>query len=47
MPEALTAANANPNFKVVSFEDGEGFITEPEDTAIAIGVAKIVRSQAK
>ncbi|UQF10921.1 ABC transporter permease subunit [Vagococcus lutrae] len=40
MPEALTAANANPNFKVVSFEDGEGFITEPEDTAIAIGVAK-------
>lgn len=37
-PEAISAQSANNNFKMVEFTDG--FITSPEDTAIAVGVAK-------
>ena len=39
-PEALTAENANPNFKLVEFSQANGFQTEPADTAIAIGLKK-------
>lgn len=37
-PEALSAQNANSNFKMIEFTDG--FVTSPEDTAIAVGVRK-------
>ncbi len=37
-PEAVSAQAANPNFKMVEFT--EGFQTNPEDTAIAVGVQK-------
>lgn len=37
-PEAVSAEAANPNFKMVEFEDG--FVTSPEDTAIAVGLRK-------
>ena len=37
-PEAISAQSANSNFKMVEFTDG--FVTSPEDTAIAVGLAK-------
>ena len=37
-PEAISAEAANPNFKMVEFEDG--FVTSDEDTAIAVGLRK-------
>lgn len=37
-PEAISAQSANNNFKMVEFKDG--FKTSPEDTAIAVGLAK-------
>lgn len=37
-PEALSASNANKNFKMIEFK--EGFETSKEDTAIAVGVQK-------
>lgn len=37
-PEAVSATAANENFAFVEFEDG--FITSPDDTAIAVGLAK-------
>jgi len=37
-PEGVSAAAANANFKMVEFTDG--FVTSPDDTAIAVGVAK-------
>ena len=37
-PEAISAQAANNNFKMVEFTDG--FVTSPEDTAIAVGLAK-------
>lgn len=37
-PEAMSAEAANPNFKMVEFEDG--FVTSDEDTAIAVGLRK-------
>lgn len=37
-PEAVSAQSANNNFKMVEFT--EGFITSPEDTAIAVGLQK-------
>lgn len=37
-PEAISAQAANSNFRMVEFTDG--FVTSPEDTAIAVGVAK-------
>lgn len=37
-PEAVSAQSANNNFKMVEFK--EGFVTSPEDTAIAVGLQK-------
>ncbi|HIT90698.1 MAG TPA: ABC transporter permease subunit [Candidatus Merdenecus merdavium] len=37
-PEGISASDANSNFTMVEFEDG--FVTNPEDTAIAVGVRK-------
>ena len=37
-PEAVSAQSANNNFKMVEFT--EGFVTLPEDTAIAVGLQK-------
>lgn len=37
-PEAISAQNANSNFKMVELEDG--FVTNPEDTEIAVGIKK-------
>ncbi|HHY60301.1 MAG TPA: transporter substrate-binding domain-containing protein [Clostridia bacterium] len=37
-PEAVSAQAANPDFVMVEFEDG--FVTSPEDTAIAVGLRK-------
>ncbi|MGK4199187.1 transporter substrate-binding domain-containing protein [Fusobacterium sp. HC1336] len=37
-PEAVSAQSANNNFKMVEFT--EGFVTSPEDTAIAVGLQK-------
>lgn len=37
-PEAISAQAANSNFRMVEFTDG--FVTSPEDTAIAVGLAK-------
>lgn len=37
-PEAISAQAANPNFKMIEFEDG--FVTSDDDTAIAIGLVK-------
>ena len=37
-PEAVSAQSANNNFKMVQFT--EGFVTSPEDTAIAVGLQK-------
>ncbi|KJR45668.1 Amino acid ABC transporter, amino acid-binding protein/permease protein [Desulfosporosinus sp. I2] len=37
-PEGVSASAANDHFKMVEFK--EGFVTSPDDTAIAVGVAK-------
>ena len=37
-PEGISAEAANTNFKMVELTDG--FVTLPEDTAIAVGLAK-------
>lgn len=37
-PEGVSAESANPKFKVISFTDG--FVTDDDDTAIAVGLAK-------
>ncbi|MDF2522003.1 MAG: transporter substrate-binding protein [Clostridia bacterium] len=37
-PEGVSAEAANPNFKMVEFQ--EGFQTSDDDTAIAVGIAK-------
>lgn len=39
-PGAVSAVAANPNLSFVSFEQGMGFETSPEDTSIAVGLAK-------
>ena len=39
-PEGVSATAANDNFAMVEFEEGEGFETSDEDTAIAVGLAK-------
>ncbi|MBQ4347246.1 MAG: transporter substrate-binding domain-containing protein [Firmicutes bacterium] len=39
-PEAVSAAAANDSFTFVDFEEGKGFETSPDDTAIAAGVKK-------
>ncbi|PXV91633.1 putative lysine transport system permease protein [Lachnotalea glycerini] len=37
-PEGISASSKNKNFVMVTFEDG--FVTDEEDTAISVGVAK-------
>lgn len=37
-PEGVSAEAANSNFKMVEFKDG--FVTKPEDTAVAVGIKK-------
>lgn len=37
-PEGVSAESANPKFKVISFTDG--FVTDDDDTAIAVGLRK-------
>jgi len=37
-PEAVSATTANSNFAMVVFEDG--FVTSPDDTAVAVGLRK-------
>ena len=39
-PGALSAAAANPNVTYISFEDGNGFDVDENDTSIAVGLAK-------
>ena len=39
-PDATSAEKANSDFKMISFEDGEGFETSESDTAIAVGLRK-------
>lgn len=39
-PGAISAATANPDLAYVEFADGKGFTTSPDDTAVAIGIAK-------
>ncbi|MDR2658273.1 MAG: transporter substrate-binding domain-containing protein [Oscillospiraceae bacterium] len=39
-PGAVSAAAANPGLTFVSFADGRGFEAEPEDVAVAVGLAK-------
>ena len=39
-PEGVSATSANKNFAMVEFEDGQGFKTSDEDTAIAVGLKK-------
>jgi putative lysine transport system substrate-binding protein len=39
-PEGVSAETANANFKLIEFAPADGFITEDEDTAIAVGLAK-------
>ena len=37
-PEGVSASTANKDFKMVEFKDG--FVTSPDDTSIAVGIAK-------
>lgn len=39
-PGALAATLANPDLSMVAFEEGKGFVADPEDTSIAVGIAK-------
>ncbi len=39
-PDAISAQNANSNFKMIAFADGKGFKVSESDTAIAVGLRK-------
>jgi putative lysine transport system permease protein len=39
-PEGITAAAKNPKFKMITFAEGNGFKTNPEDTQTAVGLRK-------
>lgn len=39
-PGAISAATANPDLTYIEFADGKGFTTSPDDTAVAVGIAK-------
>lgn len=39
-PGAISAQTSNPDLAYVEFADGKGFTTSPDDTAIAVGIAK-------
>lgn len=40
LPGAVSAVASNPALTYVQFAEGEGFVTSPDDTAIAVAVAK-------
>ena len=39
-PGAVSAVASNPNLTFVAFEEGKGFVTSPDDTCVAVAVAK-------
>lgn len=39
-PEGISASAANPNFVMVEFEEGKGFVASDDDVAIAVGMKK-------
>lgn len=39
-PEGVSATSANPDLVMVEFDQGLGFVTSDDDTAIAVGVKK-------
>jgi len=39
-PEGISAEAANSNFKMIEFAEGQGFVTSPDDTAVAVGIRK-------
>lgn len=39
-PEGVTAAAVDKNFKMIDFEAGQGFTTDPEDVQVAVGLKK-------
>ena len=39
-PGAESAIATNPDLTYVVFDEGKGFVTDPADTSIAVGVAK-------
>ncbi|GHU82907.1 ABC transporter substrate-binding protein [Clostridia bacterium] len=39
-PGALAAVAANPDLVFVAFPQGEGFVAQPEDVAVAVGLAQ-------
>lgn len=39
-PEGITAQTLNHDFKMIEFDEGQGFQTNPDDTTIAIGMKK-------
>jgi putative lysine transport system permease protein len=39
-PEGITAESKNPAFKMITFSDGNGFKTNPDDTQTAVGLRK-------
>lgn len=40
MPGAVSAAASNPDLAYVVFDEGKGFVCDPADTTIAVGVQK-------
>lgn len=39
-PEGIVAEKINPKFKMIAFDEGKGFTTSEDDTAIAVGLRK-------
>ncbi|HGH7543559.1 TPA: ABC transporter permease subunit, partial [Streptococcus pyogenes] len=39
-PEGVTAEKANPDFKMIEFGEGKGFVTNSDDTTVAVGLRK-------
>nr|WP_122646230.1 ABC transporter permease subunit [Enterococcus mediterraneensis] len=39
-PEGVTAESVDKNMKMIEFEDGQGFETNPEDVQVAVGMRK-------
>lgn len=39
-PEGITAMSKNPKFKMITFSEGNGFKTNPDDTQTAVGLRK-------
>lgn len=39
-PEGVSAVSANPNFAMVEFAEGKGFVASDDDVAVAVGLKK-------